>query len=86
MGTIEVNKVTVKITLIISLVATLILFLLNTLWGHQTAITVLETNQAAVMKTVETYTTVPAQLSRISALLETNERDHTMIMKKLNLK
>lgn len=83
MGTIEVDKMTVKVTIIASGVAALILFLLTALWGHQTDITLLKTNQVAVMKTVESYTGVPAQLSRIATLLEANERDHLVIMRKL---
>jgi hypothetical protein len=77
------EKNTIKATVMASLVSALILFMLTTQWLHHGDIQVLKTNQTAVMKDIESYGRIPAQLARIEVLLEANAIDHAVIMRKL---
>ena len=84
MGTIEADKITLKVGIIASFISAFVLFIMTALWSHETAITRLDTNQQAVMKHLVGYESVPAQLARIQTLLEINTADHAMIMKRLD--
>jgi hypothetical protein len=65
----EESKFTLKIGVIASFIAALVVFILSTLWGHNTAISRLDTNQAAVMKTLEKMDTIPEKLASIDMQL-----------------
>jgi hypothetical protein len=77
------EKNTIKATVIASLISALVLFVLTTQWIHHGDIQVLKTNQASVLKHLDDYNKVPAQLARIEALLEANAIAHDIIMKRL---
>ena len=51
---------------------------------HNGEITMLKTNQLAVMKHIDEYAGVPIQLARIQEMLEANKKDHEVIMKRLD--
>lgn len=84
MGTIEADKITLKVGIIASIVSALVLFVMTALWSHETSITRLDTNQIVVMKHITSYETIPVQLARIQTLLEINASDHALIMKRLD--
>lgn len=83
MSTVEMDKVTFKATVLASLISAIFLFILSTLWIHNGDIRTLQTNQAAAMKHIEGYESIPAQLARIEEMLASNARDHADIMKRL---
>ena len=78
------TRITLKIGVICSLIGGILVFFLSALWGHQSDITLLKTNQVAVMKTLEKMDTVPAELAKLSILMEGNKEDHIYIMKKMD--
>jgi hypothetical protein len=84
MGNVEMDRITIKMTIIASLISALVLFILSTLWVHNGDIMVLKTNQLSVMKHIVGYESVPTQLARMEAMMEANARDHAMIMKRLD--
>jgi hypothetical protein len=53
MTPVDETKVTLKVGVIASIVAALVIFILNTLWVHNGDITALKTNQVANMKNIE---------------------------------
>ena len=79
----EETKLTLKVGIIASLVAAIVMFILQALWGHQTDISVLKTNQAMVMKTIDSLQEVPADLASIKVMLINNKDEHSIIMKRL---
>ena len=83
MGTIDIDKISLKITVIASCVSAVMLFIFTALWSHEKSITRIDTNQIAVMKSIVTAELVPAQLARIETLMEVNTRDHILILKEL---
>ena len=83
MGTIDIDKISLKITVVASCISALILFIFTALWSHEKSITRIDTNQIAVMKSIVTAELVPAQLARIETLMEVNTRDHAVILREL---
>jgi hypothetical protein len=60
------TKLTIKVGLLASFVAAFVIFILQALWGHQTEITTIKTNQLHVMNTMVKMETIPAELARIN--------------------
>ena len=79
----EESKLTLKIGVIASFIAAIVIFVLNSLWIHQTDIAMLKTNQCAIMKTIEKLDGVPADLARIEVLMRDNKENQTEIMKRI---
>jgi hypothetical protein len=83
-GTVEMNKITLKATVLASIISGIMLFVMTTLWVHQTDITILKTTQLSIQKSVDSYDKIPEQLARIEVLLENNAKEHLVILKKLD--
>ena len=79
----EETKLTLKVGAIASLVAAVVVFILTALWGHQTDITILKTNQAMVLKTIDSLQTVPSDLAYLKIMMTDNKEEHVLIMRKL---
>lgn len=65
------TKLTLKMGVIASLVGALVIFTMQMLWGHQIAITKLQTNQEAVMLTLASMDRVPIELAIMNERLDT---------------
>ena len=79
----EESKLTLKIGVIASFIAAIVIFVLNSLWIHQTDIAMLKTNQCAIMKTIEKLDSVPSDLARIEAIMKNNQENQIEIMKRI---
>jgi energy-converting hydrogenase Eha subunit B len=60
------SKLTLKVGVIASFVAALVIFILSTLQGHQNDIATLKANQAHVMVTLTKMETIPAELAKMT--------------------
>ena len=79
----EETKLTLKVGVITSFVAALVMFILTALWGHQTDISILKTNQLMVLKTIDSLQTVPGDLAYLKVMMIDNKEEHVLIMKRL---
>ena len=79
----EETKLTRKVGAVVSFVAAFIVFTLTALWGHQTDITILKTNQLIVLKTIDSLQVVPGDLAYLKIMMRDNKEEHVIIMKKL---
>lgn len=80
----EESKLTLKIGVIASFIAAIVIFVLQSLWMHQTDIAILKTNQVSIIRTIEKLDKVPADLARMEVLLRNNRENQLEIMKRLN--
>lgn len=64
------TKITLKAGLLITLICSIIVFVLSTLWMHQTDITLLKANQVNVMRTLESLRDMPTTMSRLVEKVE----------------
>ena len=60
------SKITLRAGIFLSAISALIVFTFAVLWAHQTDITILKVNQAAVMQTISELKVVPTQLAVMS--------------------
>ena len=70
---VEVNdetRLTFRAGLIASFVSAVMIFIMSTLWMHQTSITALQTNQQRVLAVIAKYEDVPTELAKIRTKLE----------------
>ena len=65
-----IDESKIKTVVIASVVSALLVFVLSTLWLHQTEITTLRTNQQHVLGSIAKLDSVPSQLIRINTQLE----------------
>ena len=75
----EETKITLKIGVIASLIAGMVVFILTNLWMHQTDITRLTTNQNTVLMTLQKFDCIPGQIAVLTEKVEslnTNLREH----------
>ena len=79
----EETKLTLKVGVITSFVAALVMFILTALWGHQTDISILKTNQLMVLKTIDGLQIVPGDLAYLKVMMIDNKEEHLIIMKRL---
>ncbi len=63
------TKITLKMGVIASLVASFVIFFLTALWSHQTDITILKSNQMHMVQTLQDLKSVPTTLATIQAQL-----------------
>jgi len=77
------THMTLKVGVIASFVAALVMFMLTALWGHQTDISILKTNQLMVLKTIDILQTVPGDLAYLKTMMIDNKEEHIVLMKKL---
>ena len=82
----EETKLTLKVGVITSFVAALVMFILTALWGHQTDISILKTNQLMVLKTIDGLQTVPGDLAYLKVMMIDNKEEHLIIMKRLEMR
>jgi len=64
------TKLTLKMGVIASMVGALVIFVMQVLWGHQIAITKLQTNQEAVMLTLASMDRIPVELAIMNERLD----------------
>ena len=69
------SKITLRAGIFLSAISALVVFTFAVLWAHQTDITILKVNQAAVMLTISELKIVPGQLVVMSHKLETISAD-----------
>jgi uncharacterized membrane protein len=88
----EETKVTLKVGVIAAGVATFLIFMLNTIWGHETRITTLSTNQASVMLRMEkvecAIDKIPQELAAINThlfYLTERQKVHSKVSKENNI-
>jgi hypothetical protein len=67
---IEETKITLWAGVIISLLSSLIVFVLSVLWLHQTDITQLRTNQLHVLATLTKIDNIPSELAKMNVQLQ----------------
>lgn len=79
----EETRLTLKIGVIASFIAAIVIFVLNSLWMHQTDIAMLKTNQCAIMKTVEKLDAVPSDLAKLEVLMKENQENQRAIIRRL---
>jgi hypothetical protein len=86
------SKVTLKVGVIAAGVATFMIFLMNTLWGHETKIATLHTNQTAVMLRMEkvecAIDKIPQELAAINThlyYLTERQKVHSKVSKENNV-
>jgi glutamate synthase domain-containing protein 1 len=92
MAPIDETKVTLKVGMIASIVAALVIFILNTLWVHNGDITALKTNQLANMKNIEkvecAIEKIPAELAAINmqlSYMSGTQKVHAKVSKENNI-
>lgn len=61
------TKITLKMGIIASIVASVLIFILTSLWVHQTDITLLKTNQGHVLSTLQELKAMPSQMAVLNA-------------------
>ena len=66
----ESVKITLTQGIVGSVITTIVVFILTTIWMHQVDITLLKTNQVHVMATILKLDTVPADIAVMKVKLE----------------
>ena len=82
----EESKLTLKVGVIASFIAAVMIFILQSLWAHQTDISMLKTNQEVLLKTNEKLADVPANIVILKEMMVDNKQEHNVIMRRLETK